>query len=115
MPIRQINVTFNVTERQYELLVMGKCDKPNPERVKRLLLNEAARQVRTTIEMGLRDEHDHKIAHEFKPLVTKPKSITAKLKSDMAMERLAELDAKARKLAKRNSGLDENNLYTDDE
>jgi hypothetical protein len=67
MPIRTINVTFNVTDRQYELLVMGKCDKPNPERIKRMLLNEAARMGRSVIDQGLRDGFDEKPKRKPEP------------------------------------------------
>ena len=39
--MKAIDIHFTVTEGEYELLRLGKCDKPNPQRVKRMLLSQA--------------------------------------------------------------------------
>ena len=52
--MKTINITFTVTDAEQELLRLGKCDKPHPQRIKMQLLVEAARNLRNMSETVVR-------------------------------------------------------------
>ena len=52
--MKTINITFTVTDAEQELLRLGKCDKPSPQRIKMQLLVEAARNLRNMSETVVR-------------------------------------------------------------
>jgi hypothetical protein len=54
--MRTITINFTVTDFQFDVLRWGKCDKPNPERVKRMLLQEAAKNARWLIDSVLKND-----------------------------------------------------------
>ena len=56
--MRKITIEIEVTSLEYQLLETGKMDTPHPERVKRLLLNEAARNLRNLIGAVLNSPRD---------------------------------------------------------
>ena len=60
MKRREINVTFSVTDDEYTLLAMGKCEAPNPARMKAMLLGEARRNVMNFI----KDVTENRRLHE---------------------------------------------------
>jgi D-serine deaminase-like pyridoxal phosphate-dependent protein len=48
--MKTINITISLTEREHELLVAARCDRPGPERIKSFLLADAARTLRGMID-----------------------------------------------------------------
>lgn len=44
--MKTININFTLTDSEHEFLVAGKCDKPNAQRIKMMLLREAAKNLR---------------------------------------------------------------------
>lgn len=51
--MKSIAINFTLTEGEFELLRLGKCDKPSPQRIKMQLLQEAARNLRNMSESVL--------------------------------------------------------------
>ena len=43
--MKTININFTLTESEYELLRLGKCEKPNPQRIKWMLIQEASKNL----------------------------------------------------------------------
>ena len=53
--MRTINITFTVSERQYEYLKLAKSEQPNPQRIKMMLLSQAASLLRRMGEQVMQD------------------------------------------------------------
>jgi hypothetical protein len=71
--VKTINITVTLTDTEYDFLKLGKCDIPSPQRLKMMLLREAARNLRNMSESVLQsavpyeDQRYMKTAGKDKP------------------------------------------------
>ena len=75
--MRTINITFTVSERQYEYLCLAKSEQPDPQRIKMMLLSQAVSLLRRMGEQVM-DEARNLPRPEVKlamPPKTKPKRV----------------------------------------
>ena len=61
--MKSIAINFTLTEGEYELLRLGKNEKPNPQRIKLQLLHEAARNLRNMSESVLQGARGERPMH----------------------------------------------------
>jgi hypothetical protein len=69
--MRTITIRINVTDREQHLLVMAKADKPDGERIKRLLLRDAASTLRRMIDDGLRQPSSSAITARERTIINR--------------------------------------------
>ena len=56
--MKTINITVTLTDTEYDFLKLGKCDIPSPQRLKMMLLREAARNLRNMSESVLQSARE---------------------------------------------------------
>ena len=66
--MRTINITLQLTDQEWELLTLGKCEKPSDFRIKLMLLSEAARNLRNMSESVIAAARAAHLPPKFKTL-----------------------------------------------
>ena len=89
--MRTINITFTVSERQYEYLCLAKSEKPNPQHIKLMLLSQAASLLRRMGEQAM-----HEARQQDQPLAKsiKWKDVPATKAPAKPYETLADIEAR---------------------